>query len=146
MHGEKVKICNISNLCVMSCKFPLATVSDRTCYPDHNLVVVSLLLRAVSDQSRFLEAEGILTEFSRDSPRCNKGRTICYARSRLESCEKRPLTSSRLSVRPRGTPVLPLDAFLKIITGGVLLDLLRKSEFAQKQMKITDTLHADVPL
>lgn len=56
--------CNISILWVMSCKFPLTTVSDRTCYSDHNLVVVSRLLRAVSDQSRFLEAEGVVTEFS----------------------------------------------------------------------------------
>ena len=48
----------------MSCKFPLTTVSDRTCYSDHNLVVVSLLLRAISDQNRFLEAEGIVTDFN----------------------------------------------------------------------------------
>ena len=39
-------------------------MSDRTCYSDNNLVVVSLLLRAICDQSRFLEAEGIVTEFS----------------------------------------------------------------------------------
>jgi len=38
--------------------------------------------------------------------------------------------SLRPSVRPCGTPLLPLDEFLKIIAGEVLLDLLRKSESA----------------
>jgi hypothetical protein len=39
--------------------------------------------------------------------------------------------SLRLSVRPRGTPLLPLDGFLSnYVLGGVLIDLSRKREFA----------------
>ena len=55
--------------------------------------------------------------------------------------------SLRLSVRPRGTPLLPLDGFLSnYVLGGVLIDLSRKREFAWNQMKITDMLHKDVHL
>lgn len=92
--------CNISSLVVMSCKFPLTTVSDRTCYSDHNLVVISLSPRAVSDQSRFLEAEGILTEFIQTPQDAAKAEPSFTRVSVQEKCEKRPLTSSCFSVRP----------------------------------------------
>lgn len=56
--------CNVNILCVMSFKFPLTTVSDHACPFDHNLIVVHLLLKAVYDQGRFLEAADILTKSS----------------------------------------------------------------------------------
>jgi hypothetical protein len=125
--------CNISSSCVMSCKFPLTTVSDRTCCSDRNLIVVSLLLRAVSDQRRFLETEGIVTEFSQTPQDAAKAEPSA-TRVRVQKVgDKRPLTSSCFSVRPSAwNTYAPAGRIFKSYYWGVLLDMLRKSEFAKK--------------
>ena len=72
----------------MSSKFPLTAGSDHARPSDHNLIVVHLLLKAVSDQGRFLEAADILTKSSQTHQDAAKAEPS-LTRSRVQSVARR---------------------------------------------------------
>jgi hypothetical protein len=68
-------------------------------------------------------------------------RRYYYCRARSQSCEKRLLASSCLSVRQHGTTLLPLDGFSwNLIFGYFFENPLGKFEFCWNRTRISGTL------